>query len=619
MEQLLGKRRKRSTQILTVARLDAWILVREANGGAGIEPPEHVAALGREFPSVVDGLPAAAHAAARTRHDLDEVIVHQSVADRIEELRHLGEPMGHGDAHRRAGDIGHGLLPALLSAYGMEEIRVGILARHQIVSRAHGGLHDAARRAEDHARARTETERCVERVLGQCGDVHVARADHAHHLAHGEGYIDVADAVRVAHARQRALGLLGRARHDRDHKEALGLHAQDLRIIALGDGAEHLLRRLGRRQTVGELGVAGLDKAHPARAARREHGPVAGGVVDVGAIGGRVDLVGGRGAVIGRRCPARGIPRHALRPQAFEQLGALLHDGEVGREIGVEHILESHTAQRAGQTLDRRVLARKPQLLAPGRAHGGRHLDEHDLLGVGDGIEHGLGIVALAERPRGAMRDALAAGDAIGLGDGLAALGTNGRVRGTVGEVPDAEPLYLFADLDAAHAFDALVVIADDGESQVPALVRKMLSIRQVIDAQVVRERLEAAVAAAHAARALRVVLREQELHVGAACLTGLGAVGAHDHAVEHVVVARRHELVAALDLDHAHAAAAELVEVAQVAERGDLDAHGLGRIEDRGVRGNAGLAVVDDQMDHGRIRVRGGRGFSSDQVLGGR
>ena len=84
--------------------------------------------------------------------------------------------------------------------------------------------------------------------------------------------------------------------------------------------------------------------------------------------------------------------------------------------------------------------------------------------------------------------------------------------------------------------------------------------IRQIENAQIVGDGLQVAVAAAHAARALRIVLGQQQLHVGATRLAGLGAVGVDQHAVEHVVVAGGNQLVAALNLDHAYAAAADLV-----------------------------------------------------------
>lgn len=84
MQQLLGQRRERRAQKLAVARLDIGILVREANVRLRIQAPQHLAALGCQLAAVVDGLTATADAAARACHNLDEVIAHTAVANRVE-------------------------------------------------------------------------------------------------------------------------------------------------------------------------------------------------------------------------------------------------------------------------------------------------------------------------------------------------------------------------------------------------------------------------------------------------------------------------------------------------------------------------------------------------------
>ena len=356
----------------------------------------------------MDGLTAATDAAARACHNLNEVIAHTAVANRVEQAGSVAQPVRHGNTHLSAIDIGDGFLPAVESTHVGKEIRIGVLARHQVVSRAHSSLHHTARGAKDHTRARAKAQRRVERLLDQRVHAHVARADHAHHLAHRQRNIYVGRAALAHHARQRALGLLGRARHHGHHEQALWLHAQRLGVVGLGNSAEHLLRRLGRGQAVDKLGVTCLHKAHPARAAARKHGPAA-----------SIALTLGGGT------------------QALEQLGALLHNGEVGREIGIEHVLKAHAAQRASQTLDGCLLARNAEFLAPGAANGRRDLHQHDLVGISERVKHGLGVVALAQRARRAMRDALAARDAIGLADRHAPAGAHGGMRGAVGQVPN--------------------------------------------------------------------------------------------------------------------------------------------------------------------------------------
>lgn len=108
MQQLLSQRRERLAQELAVARLDIGILVRETNVRSGIQAPEHLATLGCQLAAVVDGLTAATDAAARARHNLNEIIAHAAVANRVEQTGSVAQPVCHGDAHLGAIDIGHG-------------------------------------------------------------------------------------------------------------------------------------------------------------------------------------------------------------------------------------------------------------------------------------------------------------------------------------------------------------------------------------------------------------------------------------------------------------------------------------------------------------------------------
>ena len=341
--------------------------------------------------------------------------------------------------------------------------------------------------------------------------------------------------------------------------------AEQLGVVALGDGAEHLAGALRGGELVHEASVVRLAVADPAGAAGGEH-------------------------------------RELLALRVLEtrkKLAALLHDGEVGREVRVEDVVEAEHAQGCDETVDRRLLAREAEGLAPGRTHGGSNLDDDDLVGVGEGVENALGVVALAKGTCRAVGDALAAEGAAGLIDGNAALHAHARVARAVGEVPHARGLDLLAHLDAAQTVDALVVVADERIVLVPGLMGQVLLVGQGRYAEVVGNGLQRAVARTDAARALRVVTREQELHVDLPRETDLGAVCADDHAVEHRVVAGGDELVDALDLNDAGTAGTNLVEILEIAERRNLDVGPGGRIENRGVLGNADGTTVDSDVYH--------------------
>ena len=130
---------------------------------------------------------------------------------------------------------------------------------------------------------------------------------HARQLSGGDDQIDIAAVTGRIHARQLTLGLFCDARHDGDAVNFVRVHAEIVRQPGLADRAEHLLRRLGGGQAAGHFWELRLQKAHPARAARGKHRLVV----------------------------------QIARLQALEQLGALLHDGQIGGKRGVEHIIRA--------------------------------------------------------------------------------------------------------------------------------------------------------------------------------------------------------------------------------------------------------------------------------------
>ena len=86
-----------------------------------------------------------------------------------------------------------------------------------------------------------------------------------------------------------------------------------------------------------------------------------------------------------------------------------------------------------------------------------------------------------------------------------------GNVYGSTGtgvlHIPDMQLLHLVTNLDATHAFDAFFGIADERELLVPGSVDNIALIGNIINAQVVGQSLQAAVAAAYAGSAHAVML----------------------------------------------------------------------------------------------------------------
>ena len=126
----------------------------------------------------------------------------------------------------------------------------------------------------------------------------------------------------VAGLRRAGLVFLRHAGHDGDAENIFGFLFQELGIVALGDGTEHLLGTFRGGEVARQFGVLRAEEAHPAGAAGGEHGQLAG--LGMG--------------------------------KALDELAALLQDGEVGREGGVENVLHAHGANGGSQALFRRLV-----------------------------------------------------------------------------------------------------------------------------------------------------------------------------------------------------------------------------------------------------------------------
>lgn len=115
----------------------------------------------------------------------------------------------------------------------------------------------------------------------------------------------------------------------------------------------------------------------------------------------------------------------------------------------------------------------------------------------------------------------------------------------------------------------------------------------------VVGELLELAVAAAGTLDAVDVMLAEQKLKVHTARHTHLLGVRMDDHALADRIVTRGNERILPLDLDHADAACADLVEILEVAKRRNVNIHRACRIEDACSLRHANGFVVNDKCYH--------------------
>ena len=370
------------------------------------------------------------------------------------------------------------------------------------------------------------------------------------------------------------LVLLRRTGHDRGHVDRLEVNLVLVGPVGLREDREHLLRGLGRGEVVHEVRRILLHPVGPRRAAARDERELA-------------------------------VVREAL-----DELRAFLHDRDVGGEVGVEHLLESETAE-GRVDLTRGELARlHAERLAKRDADRRGDLDDAGLLGIAERAPDLGGLVVLVDRADRAVRGALSALDARGL------LERERRRRGHDGPLAAADELerphvlHLLADLGAASALDALVGIQDDrARGAVVLVMDDFLRERVLADAEVGRQLLKLAGARARALQAVVRVVRENELEDRAARLDDLGIVRDHAHAFLHLGDASAQQLARGFPLrgilavllelaDDADAAARARLEVRMIAQGRDRDTGLLGGLKDVPALLSLHLDAVDLDID---------------------
>ena len=164
------------------------------------------------------GLAAAADAAARASHDLDDV---ESCPVRPITLSSrdlgIGQSIGHPHVDRFVAH-GHVRLPQPLDRPDLGEFQpIGGFAGLEADGRAERGFHHPAGGAEDVARAAGNAQRGVELAVGERGHGDPIALDHPDQFPRGEHGVGVRRAIGHAVLRPAGLVLLGDARHDRHH------------------------------------------------------------------------------------------------------------------------------------------------------------------------------------------------------------------------------------------------------------------------------------------------------------------------------------------------------------------------------------------------------------------
>ena len=99
-----------------------------------------------------------------------------------------------------------------------------------------------------------------------------------------------------------------------------------------------------------------------------------------------------------------------------------------------------------------------------------------------DCVHQLVDIIPLSERAGRAVGNTLSAEDAVRLRD----LSGSGHIHAGaltgIDDIPDVHTLHLVADLDTAHAFNALSRVSDQGKIQIPVALFKGLLEGHIVD-----------------------------------------------------------------------------------------------------------------------------------------
>ena len=154
--------------------------------------------------------------------------------------------------------------------------------------------------------------------------------------------------------------------------------------------------------------------------------------------------------------------------ETFDEFAGFFHDGEIGGEVGVEDIVKADLFEHTDHFRRGEHIGIDPELFCPGHAHSWSNLDDGDGVRIGEGVEDFFTIVTFMQSGGWAVGHALAAEGTVGFADGAVVADVDGDAGTGASDIPDVEPLDFVADLDAAHALDALGSVTDERGSEIP-------------------------------------------------------------------------------------------------------------------------------------------------------
>ena len=482
-------------------------------------------------------LAAACYAAARAAHYLDKVVILFAALDRFKKLAGVCRAMNDGDVDVHTVYVDGRFLYAVKSANSIILNAFDILAGENVRNRTQSSLHNAARYAEYYSGAGGVAENGIKLLVGEVCVIYARLTDHPRKLARREVGVNVPIAV-AAHLGTGYLILLGSAGHYGHHEYLMRIETVLLTEVCLCDSSLHLVRALAGREIWYELRVEMLAVAYPAGAAGGYH----------------------------RQYTA------VLNP--VDKLCTFLHNRKVGAEIDVKHLVGAEAAHcrnklaRCGRTY------REAEFFTDCDTHCGSGLEYYIHVGILKSIPYSLCGILFRKSACRACGDALTAVDAGGFGEALAERNADFCLEAAVLHTDCTDALRLFAGGDTAAAKDALVVIPHNARRKLVDSPERTLAVKFYIgNAELFGKRLKLTVVVTLACEAGAVVIREDQLKHSASCVKHLRRSRFYFQSFRNGENAGSLKLAALSVLNKTHAACADVIDVLEIAQRGDLDA----------------------------------------------
>ena len=240
----------------------------------------------------------------------------------------------------------------------------------------------------------------------------------------------------------------------------------------------------------------------------------------------------------------------------MDEFVSLLHDRQVGRELRIEHLLEAKPPKPRDHLPGHQTAGVHPHCLADPDANGRGGLHHHDPVGVGEFLEHRVGVVTLDDRTRWAHNCALAAVRAGDVAETAVEESGDNASDAALRDVDRAHRLHVGAHRNAAAAQDALVGVPDDGRGgRVPRKDLPRAHKPALLYSQVRCDGLQFAVLVPHTRQAFSWMICQKKLDGGSPRIPDPGGVGGDLDPLTNTGGTGADKRARSLHFDHADAA----------------------------------------------------------------